>query len=66
MRTGNKGKEKGKLGVEEQWKRAIKEAPEETIQAQKPIRKENWLDEECVQIIDKKKNSKPENAIKRN
>jgi hypothetical protein len=35
--------------VEEQWKKieqAIKEAAEDTIQEQKPARKENWFDEE--------------------
>ena len=54
LRTGNKGKEKGEMGVEEQWKRiqrVIKEAAEETTQEQKLIRKENWFDEEYTQII---------------
>jgi hypothetical protein len=45
------------LGVQEQWKKiqqAIKEATEETIQEQKPVRKENWFDEECAQVIARK------------
>jgi hypothetical protein len=44
------------LNVEEQWKKieqAIKEASEETIQEQKPARK-NWFDEECANIIARK------------
>ena len=43
--------------MEEQWKRiqpAIKEATEGTIQEQKPIRKENWFDEEYVKITAEK------------
>jgi hypothetical protein len=57
LRRGNNGEEEKEeeLDVDEQWKKieqAIKDAAEETIQEQKPTREENWIDEECAQIIE--------------
>jgi hypothetical protein len=59
LRRVNKGDEEEDEGmdVDEKWKKieqAIKDVAEETIQEQKLTREENWLDEECVQIIDEK------------